>query len=138
MIARFYLGLCAVVFLGLGIALLFWPVEILKSVEVTFSTTTAFADIRADYGGCILGIGVFLGWCSSKAPLIRTGLLCTGFTFSGYVVGRLLSLVLDGMPKPIIFTLMIVEVLGGAAAFGLIPFAPPGLTSRSPTTTDLD
>jgi hypothetical protein len=131
MIARIYLGICAVVFFGLGIALLFWPAEILKSVEISFSTNTAFADIRADYGGCILGIGVFLAWCVSKPPLVRTGLLCTGFTFSGYVVGRLLSLMLDGMPKPIIFTLTIIEFLGAAAAFGLIPFAPEGLAGKT-------
>lgn len=130
MIARIYLWICALVFVGLGIALLFWPVEILKSVEISFNTTTAFADIRADYGGCIFGIGIFLGWCAFKAPLVRTGLLCTGFTFSGYVVGRLLSLAMDGIPKPIIFTLTIVEVLGAAAAFGLIPFAPAGLGSK--------
>ncbi len=131
MIARIFLWICAIVFIGLGIALLFWPVQILKSVEVTFTTVTAFADIRADYGGCILGIGVFLAWCALKAPLVRTGLFCTGFTFSGYVLGRVLSLLIDGMPKPIIFTLMIVEVLGAGAAFGLIPFAPPGLASKS-------
>jgi hypothetical protein len=133
MIARIYLWTCAAVFCGLGIALLFWPTEILKSVEISFTSVTAFADIRADYGGCILGVGVFLAWCASKAPLVRTGLLCTGLTFSGYVVGRLLSLTLDGMPKPIIFTVTIVEVLGAAAAFGLVPFAPPGLASKRST-----
>ena len=136
MIARIYLWICAVVFFGLGIALMFWPVEILKSVEISFESVTAFADIRADYGGCILGIGIFLAWCASKAPLVRVGLLCTGFTFSGYVTGRLLSLVLDGTPKPIIFTLTIVEVLGAAAAFGLIPFAPVGLKREASSSND--
>lgn len=127
MIARVYLGVAALVFCGLGLALLVWPVQILKHVEVSFNTTTAFADIRADYGGCLLGVGVFLGWCVSKSELVRVGLLCTGLTFTGYASGRLLSLVLDGMPKPIIFTLTIIEVMGAATAFGLIPFAPPGL-----------
>ena len=82
-IARGYLWLAAVVFVGLGVALLFWPTEILKSVEVKFETPTAFADIRADYGGCILGVGLFLVWCASHRQFIRAGLLCVGLIFFG-------------------------------------------------------
>ena len=89
-VASGYLWLAAIVFVGLGIALLFWPTEILKSVEVKFDTPTAFADIRADYGGCIFGVGVFLVWCASHRQLVSTGLLCVGLVFSGYVSGRLL------------------------------------------------
>ena len=123
MIARIYLWICAIVFLGLGVALMFWPVEILKSVEVSFTSPTAFADIRADYGGCIFGLGAFLVVCASRATRVRLGLLCTGLTFSGYALGRLLSLALDGMPKQIIFTLIVVEVIGAAVAFALMPLA---------------
>ena len=117
MIARIYLWICVITFLGLGIALMSWPERILSSVEVSFESPTAFADIRADYGGCILGIGIFLGWCAQNQERVKTGLLCTGLTFSGYVCGRLLSLLIDGMPKRIIFILIAIELLGAIVAF---------------------
>lgn len=123
-IAWSYLWLAAVVFIGLGVALLFWPTEILKSVEVKFDTPTAFADIRADYGGCILGVGLFLTWCAFQRRFVRAGLLCVGLVFSGYVMGRLISLALDGTPKRIIFILIAVEVVGALVAFALYPCAP--------------
>ena len=122
-----YLWLAAIVFVGLGIALMLRPTEILSSVEITFKSPTAFADIRADYGGCILGVGVFLIWCAAQRHLVRAGLLCVGLVFSGYASGRLLSLVLDGTPKRIIFILIAVEVVGALVAFLLISFAPKKL-----------
>ena len=120
-IARGYLWLAAIVFVGLGISLLCWPTEILKRVEVKFDSPTAFADIRADYGGCIFGVGVFLVWCASHRHRVGNGLLCVGLVFSGYVIGRLLSLMIDGTPKRIIFILIAVEIVGAAMAFLLYP-----------------
>lgn len=128
MIARGYLAFCAIAFLVIAVALLFWPAEILKSVDLTFETPTAFADIRADYGGCILGVGLFLCWCTWKKPLVRTGLLCSGLTLLGYASGRILSLFVDGMPKRITFMLIGVEVvLGGLALLLLVPKPQAGL-----------
>lgn len=130
-IARGYLWLCAVVFIGLGIALLGWPDQILSKVDVIFETPTAFADIRADYGGCIFGLGIFVGWCAVSSERTRIGLLCVGLTFCGYVSGRLLSLLIDGTPKQIIYTLIVIELAGALVAFGLIPMAPTTPTRRN-------
>ena len=44
----------------------------------------------------------------------------------GYVIGRVYSLFVDGMPKPIIFILIAVELAGAVVCFGLINFAPTG------------
>jgi len=115
--------------------LLFWPERILASVEISFETPTAFADIRADYGGCIFGLGLFLGWCAMQRDRVTMGLLCSGLTFCGYASGRLLSLAIDGMPKRIIFILIGVEVAGAVVAFGLIPFAKSGETMAKQAET---
>ncbi len=132
-LARGYLWLAAFVFCGLGTALLIWPTEILSSVEIQFDSPTAFADIRADYGGCILGVGLFLSWCAAHRHLNRPGLLCVGLVFSGYVIGRLLSRLIDGTPKRIIFILITVEIGGALLAFALYPCAPK---SKSPDQQD--
>lgn len=118
------LWFAALVFVGLGVALMIWPTEILAGVEVRFDTPTAFADIRADYGGCILGLGVFLVWCALQRHLIGAGLLCVGLVFSGYSIARLFSLAVDGQPKRIIFILLAVELCGAFIAFGVSQWAP--------------
>ncbi|MDG1511621.1 MAG: DUF4345 domain-containing protein [Mariniblastus sp.] len=118
------LWIASLVFVGLGVALMIWPTEILAGVEVKFESPTAFADIRADYGGCIFGLGVFLVWCATQRFLIRPGLICVGLVFSGYSIARLLSLAIDGQPKRIIFILLAVELCGAFISFGVSQWAP--------------
>lgn len=124
MLAVLALWIASLVFVGLGGALMIWPTEILAGVDVKFETPTAFADIRADYGGCILGLGVFLVWCASRVNLVRPGLICVGLVFSGYSLARILSLAIDGQPKRIIFILLVVELCGAFISFGASQWAP--------------
>ena len=118
------LWIASLVFVGLGIALMIWPTEILAGVEVKFESPTAFADIRADYGGCIFGLGVFLVWCARQRNLIRLGLICVGLVFSGYSIARLFSLAIDGQPKRIIYILLAVELAGALISFSVAQWAP--------------
>lgn len=118
-IARVYLWLCVLTFIGLGLLFMCWP-HILHNVDVVFETNTALADIRADYGGCIIGLGIFLAWCGLSDSRIRIGLLCSGLTLSGYALGRIYSLLVDGMPKRIIFILLAIEVTSALIAFVLM------------------
>lgn len=117
MFAKVYLWICAAMFLVLAIALVGWPAEILAGVDLKFDTPTALSDIRADYGGCILGIGVFLAWCAMDSGRVNIGLLCTGLILTGYASGRLLSLIVDGTPRQIIFVLMAAEIVGASVCF---------------------
>ncbi len=123
------LWIASLVFVGLGVALMIWPAKILAGVEVIFETPTAFADIRADYGGCIFGLGIFLVWCACQRDLIRPGLICVGLVFSGYSIARLLSLAIDGQPKRIIFILLAVELFGAFISFGVSQWAPKRSTN---------
>lgn len=124
MLAVLALWIASLVFVGLGVALMIWPTEILAGVDVKFETPTAFADIRADYGGCIFGLGIFLVWCASRLNWVRPGLICVGLVFSGYSLARLLSLAIDGQPKRIIFILLAVELCGAFISFGASHWAP--------------
>ena len=114
MLAKAWLWISALAFIGLGVALMVSPAGILAKVDLHFDTPTAFADIRADYGGCIIGLGLFLGWCAIRPERVRLGLVCAGLTLAGYATGRLFSLLVDGMPKRIIFILLVTEVLWAA------------------------
>lgn len=94
-VAKVYLWICTLTFLGLGLLFISNP-KLVKSVDIELTTPTAMADIRADYGGCILGIGIFLAWCGINDTRILSGLLCTAFVFTGYATARLVSLAVDG------------------------------------------
>ena len=115
--ARICLGICALTFFGLGLLLMWNPAPILAKVDLTFTTPTAIADIRADYGGCIFGLSLFMGWCALRPDRVNFGLLCCGLTLSGYALGRIIAIVIDGTPKQIIFILLAVEIVGAAVCF---------------------
>jgi len=122
LIAKAYLWICVLTFLGLGVVFMSYP-RLVQKVDIELTTPTALADVRADYGGCILGIGLFLGCCALRENQVRTGLLCTGLVFSGYASARLISLMVDGTPKNIIYYLIAIEAIGAVLAFTMIPMA---------------
>ncbi len=129
-VAKVYLWICVLTFLGLGVVFLSNP-TLLSKVDIELNTPTALADVRADYGGCIFGLGCFLGWCAIRESRIRTGLLCTGLVFTGYALGRLVSLMIDGQPKNVIFYLLAIEAAGALLAFGAMMLRVKDLDLKS-------
>ena len=117
--AKVYLWICTLTFLGLGITFVSNP-KLVHKVDIELTSPTAMADVRADYGGCILGVGIFLVWCAIKDSRVNSGLLCTGLIFLGYTTARLISLAVDGQPKPIIYYLIAIEALGAVLAFAMM------------------
>ncbi|MEM9943782.1 MAG: DUF4345 domain-containing protein [Planctomycetota bacterium] len=117
-IPELFLCFLIIAFLGIGIVLLVLPEPILAKVDIEFDTPTAKADIRADYGGCVLGITMFSIYCF-RSRLIAIGLLCNGLILLGYALGRVYSLGVDGVPKAIIFYLLAFELICGIAALFL-------------------
>lgn len=110
-----YFWFLTVTFLAIGLALVIAPEGILKNVDVQFETPTARSDIRADYGGCVLGITCFLAICGMTGR-VKSGLLCVGLILLGYASGRLYSLAVDGTPKSIIYYLLAFELVTGTLA----------------------
>lgn len=111
-----FLGIVATVFLGLGTINLFFPVAGMAAFEVQISSVSALNEIRANYGGMHFALGLlFLSGALVRALRVSTLLVVALFT-AGLVLGRLVSLVLDGIPNLFVLGLFALEALGCAVA----------------------
>lgn len=113
---QLFLGIVATVFLGLGTINLFFPVAGMAGFEVQISSVSALNEIRANYGGMHFALGLlFLSGALVRALRVSTLLVVALFT-AGLVLGRLVSLVLDGIPNLFVLGLFALEALGCAVA----------------------
>ena len=110
-LAKFSLFITILAFLGIGFFCLFAPIEASSLVDLQLSNVTAITDFRANYGGCIIGIGLFFVYCYLNSDYIRLGLILQFLSFGGFVVGRIIGIILDGIPKPILIYFLVAEIL---------------------------
>ncbi len=108
-LAKYSLFITALTFLGIGFFCLLAPVEASSLVDIQLPTPTAITDFRANYGGCIIGIGFFYVFCYFEPDYIRLGLILQALSFGGFVVGRLIGMAFDGIPKPLLIYFLIAE-----------------------------
>jgi hypothetical protein len=111
-LARVILLLSAAAFAGFGVWGLAAPAGMLGMVEVTAVTPTARTELRAFYGGLELGIAVFLVVCLARRDRVGIGLLASAITLTTVALARGTSAVLDGPVSPLIYYLLIAEVVG--------------------------
>jgi hypothetical protein len=98
-----------------GLSFLFAP-GLVHFVDISAETPTARSDVRALFGGLELGIAAALALCARRPEWHRVGLLLQAFAFGGLALGRLTSLLLDGMPRMISVVLLAAELLGVVVA----------------------
>ncbi len=108
-LAKFSLFITAITFLGIGFFCLLAPIETSSLVDIQLSTASAITDFRANYGGCIIGVGIFYFVCYFNPDYIRLGLILQALSFGGFVVGRLIGIAFDGIPKPLLMYFLIAE-----------------------------
>ena len=121
------LWLGALGFVGFGLAFLLAP-GLLGLVELAPTRPSARSDVRAVYGGIELGVGAFLAVCARRSSWRRAGLTAQGLLFGGAVLGRLVSLAVDGPPLPLVLGLGALELFGAAltvAALHTLRDEPP-------------
>ena len=109
------LSLAAVVFAGAGLAFLGAP-GLLVLVDLAPATPTARSDVRAVFGGLELGIGAWLALCVRQPAWHRPALVAQALAFGGLAAARLLSLIVDGVPRAVTFALWAPELSGLALA----------------------
>jgi hypothetical protein len=89
----------------------------LALVDVAAPTATARADVRAQYGGFTLGLGVFLLLCVRRREWTGPGLLASGCTLSGFALARLWVILTDEPVAPAISALTISEACGAVLSW---------------------
>jgi Domain of unknown function (DUF4345) len=96
MAARLFLGISALLWLGVGLYYAFDPGVLAGAAGVSFSTPTGATDMRATYGGLAVAIGALAAAGALHAGWRRPALLTLAVATAGFAGGRLLGVGLDG------------------------------------------
>jgi len=110
--AQVFLGIMGLAFCKVGIEALIDPQTVLQQVGITLDNPSAMSSMRAVYGGMHLFFGLLCFWSAMKEP--ASALRLVALYTSGFVIGRTISLVIDGAPNPFVFTWL------GTEAFSLV------------------
>jgi len=104
-----FLLLCGLSFLLIGINTFHDPLAAMAPVELNINTVSALNELRANYGGLQIGMGLFLlvGLCCKS--YVRPALLAQALIVGGLAAGRLVSIALDGQPNAFVQGLIVLE-----------------------------
>jgi hypothetical protein len=116
---RAFLVLVALNFVGVGGYNLLFPAQGMAGFELSLGSPSSLNEIRANYGGMHLLLGLFFLSGALRAEARRSALLLAAIFTGGLVGGRIVSLVLDGSPNGFVWRLLALEAAGCAAAFAL-------------------
>jgi hypothetical protein len=108
-IYSFLIYLSGAVFLFFGLAFLIAPEYFGSMVDMEFSKPNALIDIRATYGGMLLGIAVWFFYCG-KTNRVSEGLFSSFLMVSGLLLGRITGTIISGSPNKVTVFFLISEV----------------------------
>jgi len=109
--AKLVLWLAAANYLAAGIFALALPAVNASIIQVELGGIISSSDLRAVYGGLRVGSGCFLAWTALMGHW-RLGLIAAAALLGGNVLGRLVSLLADGVPESPGLLLLGFECLG--------------------------
>ncbi|MFU5003742.1 DUF4345 domain-containing protein [Pseudomonas paraeruginosa] len=99
MLTRVFLAISALVFFYIGVYVFYDPFVGMVGTELQPLSVSAFNEVRANYGGLQIAIGLLLlvgtFSCEWQRPALLVSIAVTG----GLVSGRLISISIDGLPN---------------------------------------
>jgi hypothetical protein len=121
---RLALAVLSVIFLIVGVTGWASPDALFAPLGATFSDAAAYAEIRAAYGGHFVGAASFFAWGAWRPRWAGPALIFAAVVLGGFVFGRLISLVVDGVPSAVAWLTL------GAESFGLVVTVGLSLANR--------
>jgi hypothetical protein len=109
--SRAFLYACALLYLGFGLWVLLSPGSGLAHLRVDISHVNALSDLRGSHGGLNVAIGLFLLWAAGDPRWFRYGLWLVFLMNLGYLGGRAVSIMADGVPVGIVPLVMLLEAV---------------------------
>lgn len=122
---RAFLYLCGLIYLGYGLWVLLSPTTSLAYLGADLSIVNAMSDLHGSHGGLNVAVGLFLLWAAGSAEWFRYGLWLVFLLNLGYLGGRLVALVSDGIPTGIVPAVMVMEAVIVVVAFVLARRSQP-------------
>jgi len=108
---RYFLIAVGAIYLGFSIPSLIDPERVLGIMSLSIDGLIGFSEARGNYGGLLTAVGV-MTLVSAYRPAWRQAVfLMLAFLNGGYVVGRLVSIAIDGSPGTTVLGVMMVEAL---------------------------
>ena len=114
------LGLTALVFLAIAVASLVAPHVMAQPLGLVLDNVNALSEFRAIYVGLWAVHAGLAGWAAWRPQRVLLGDI-VGLLVAGQVVGRLLSVWVDGVPDASIWPPAIAEAIGAVVILGLRP-----------------
>ena len=108
-LTQLFLLLSGMGFILIGVNTFRDPVAAMAGVELGVQSINALNEVRANYGGMQMGIGLLLISAALMTWLTRPALLALSLVTGGLVIGRLMSVMIDGMPNSTVQALLGLE-----------------------------
>ena len=108
---RVFLALSALAFLLIGLNTFHDPVAAMAGIDLVPASASALNEVRANYGSLQIAFGALLLAGALSASFLRPALWIYFAICGGLVAGRIVGLVVDGVPNHVILTLMATEVV---------------------------
>jgi hypothetical protein len=98
-----------------GAYLTVFPEVTANVLDRPHDSPTQWINLRASFGGTLLGIGAFIAWLPAVKPYLRAFLGLLGWAMAGIGAARLVGFVVDGSPDTRQWIWIVAEVLIAAA-----------------------
>lgn len=108
-LTQLFLLLSGMGFILIGVNTFRDPIAAMAGVELGVQSINALNEVRANYGGMQMGIGLLLISAALMTWLTRPALLALSLVTGGLVIGRLMSVMIDGMPNSTVQALLGLE-----------------------------
>jgi hypothetical protein len=115
-----YLAVSALAFVLIGLNTFHDPVAAMAGLELQPKSVSAFNEVRANYGGLQITIGLVLLAGVFSAVWVRPALWVSAAVTGGLVAGRVVSIALDGMPNKAVTGFFGLEILAALVALALL------------------
>ena len=105
-------------FIGLGY--LISPQFMYGLYGIDLETVNEANMVRSAYGGLFLGLAVLFFLGVRRYQLATPALIALLTSMAGFAVGRVVSVIVDGMPSPLILSLIVFETIYAVLAAYLL------------------
>ena len=114
-----FLRLGGLLMLAFGALYFFRPDQLATEGGLMLENAAARTEIRAVYGGFMLGIGGFMLWGSARDYRVRAALVLSGMIAMGAALGRIFGYIAEGELGSTHAIFLTLELIGAGIAFGL-------------------
>lgn len=115
---QIFLALMGLAFCKVGIETFINPQAVLDSVGIELNNPSALSSMRSVYGGLHFTFGLFCFYAIWKDH--ATALKLLSLYTTGFVIGRISGILVDGMPNEFVSTWLITETISGLISVGLL------------------